>query len=92
MSETFRALLHRAAEAEGLPHPELVSGAGHDAMIMASRMPAAMLFVRSPNALSHHPDELVLAEDVADALRLSVRLLHLLSETTLSATTSGRAQ
>ncbi|GGM08050.1 allantoate amidohydrolase [Deinococcus aerophilus] len=80
MSDTLRALLHRAAEAEGLPHPELVSGAGHDAMILAAHMPAAMLFVRSPNALSHHPDELVLPEDVADALRLSVRFLHLLAE------------
>lgn len=80
MSESFKALLHRAATHEGLPHPELVSGAGHDAMIMASRMPSAMLFVRSPNALSHHPDELVLVEDVADALRLSVRFLHLLAD------------
>ncbi|GGL78677.1 Zn-dependent hydrolase [Deinococcus aerolatus] len=80
MSDSFKALLHRAAEAEGLPHPELVSGAGHDAMILAAHMPSAMLFVRSPNALSHHPDELVLPEDVADALRLSVRFLHLLAE------------
>ncbi len=80
MSDAFKALLHRAAQAEGLPHPELVSGAGHDAMIMAAHMPSAMLFVRSPNALSHHPDELVLVEDVADALRLSVRFLHLLAE------------
>ncbi|TSA87508.1 allantoate amidohydrolase [Deinococcus detaillensis] len=80
MSGDFKALLHRAAEAEGLPHPELVSGAGHDAMIMAAHMPSAMLFVRSPNALSHHPDELVLPEDVTDALRVSVRFLHLLAE------------
>ncbi|CAM3850667.1 allantoate amidohydrolase [Deinococcus frigens] len=80
MSDAFKALLHRAAEAEGLPHPELVSGAGHDAMIMAAHMPSAMLFVRSPNALSHHPDELVLVEDVTDALRLSVRFLHLLAD------------
>ena len=33
------------------------SGAGHDAMIMAGRMPTAMLFLRSPGGLSHHPDE-----------------------------------
>lgn len=80
MSSDLKALLHRAAETEGLPHPELVSGAGHDAMIMAAHMPSAMLFVRSPNALSHHPDELVLPEDVTDALRVSVRFLHLLAE------------
>jgi allantoate deiminase len=31
-------------------------------------MPAAMLFLRSPGGISHHPDEAVLAEDVAAAL------------------------
>ena len=46
----------------------MISGAGHDAMIMARRMPAAMLFVRSPGGISHHPDETVLPEDVAAAL------------------------
>ncbi|UQN09857.1 allantoate amidohydrolase [Deinococcus sp. QL22] len=75
----FRALLHQAASDVGLPHPELVSGAGHDAMVMAARMPSAMLFVRSPGGLSHHPDEAVLAEDVTDALALGERFLHLLA-------------
>ena len=46
----------------------LTSGAGHDAMIMAQAMPAAMLFVRSPGGVSHHPDEALLVEDVAAAL------------------------
>ena len=38
----------------------MTSGAGHDAMIVAARMPAAMLFLRSPGGISHHPDESVL--------------------------------
>jgi allantoate deiminase len=37
-------------------------------MIMASVMPAAMLFLRSPGGLSHHPDETVMEGDVAAAL------------------------
>ena len=49
--------------------PRMPSGAGHDAMIMARRMPAAMLFLRSPGGISHHPDETVLVEDVDAALR-----------------------
>ena len=51
-------------------HPvhHMASGAGHDAMIMAARMPAAMLFLRSPAGISHHPDETVLEDDVAAAL------------------------
>ncbi|RJF75321.1 allantoate amidohydrolase [Deinococcus cavernae] len=79
MSGPFKELLHRAADELNLPHPELVSGAGHDAQIMATRMPAGMLFVRSPNALSHHPDEMVNAQDVSDALRVGLRFLELLA-------------
>ncbi|MFL5929357.1 MAG: M20/M25/M40 family metallo-hydrolase [Gaiellaceae bacterium] len=54
-----------------VPHaPEVVSGAGHDAMILAAMgVPSAMLFVRSLNGgISHHPDELSSAEDIALAV------------------------
>jgi allantoate deiminase len=52
----------------GYPEHRMHSGAGHDAMVMAERMPAAMLFLRSPGGISHHPDEAVLEADVAAAL------------------------
>jgi len=50
--------------------PELVSGAGHDAMVLAAAgVPTAMLFVRSLNGgISHHPDELSSADDIALAV------------------------
>jgi allantoate deiminase len=48
----------------------LPSGAGHDAMVMSGLCPTAMLFVRSPRGLSHHPDEAVLPGDVIAALRV----------------------
>jgi len=50
--------------------PELVSGAGHDAMILATAgVPTAMLFVRSLNGgVSHHPDELSNEEDIDRAV------------------------
>jgi N-carbamoyl-L-amino-acid hydrolase len=59
---------------------EVVSGAGHDAGIMAAAgVPTGMLFVRSRNGgVSHSPDELSSAEDIAlgiDALtRAAVRI------------------
>ena len=56
-----------AAVREVLPGaPELVSGAGHDAMVLGSAgVPTAMLFVRSLNGgVSHSPDELTSAEDI----------------------------
>jgi len=58
----------------GLHH--MVSGAGHDAMILAPLLPAAMLFLRSPGGVSHHPDETVLAGDVAAALEAGVRFVQ----------------
>jgi acetylornithine deacetylase/succinyl-diaminopimelate desuccinylase-like protein len=33
------------------------SGAGHDAMVLAKHVPAAMLFVPSRAGVSHSPDE-----------------------------------
>jgi allantoate deiminase len=50
--------------------PELISGAGHDAMVLAAAgVPTAMLFVRSLNGgVSHHPDELSSEEDIAVAV------------------------
>jgi allantoate deiminase len=61
-------ILANCVESAGLPVHRMVSGAGHDAMIMAARMPIAMLFVRSPGGVSHHSDESVRVEDVAAGL------------------------
>jgi allantoate deiminase len=60
------------------PH-RLVSGAGHDAGVMATVAPMAMLFLRSPGGVSHHPDERVLPEDVAVGLKVLIHYLDLLA-------------
>ena len=69
-------LVEEAVESAGFPVHRMVSGAGHDAMILARKVPAAMLFVRSPGGISHHPDESVLAEDVDAALAVGVEVLR----------------
>jgi acetylornithine deacetylase/succinyl-diaminopimelate desuccinylase-like protein len=63
--------------------PELVSGAGHDAMVLAAAgVPAAMLFVRSLNGgISHSPEELSSAEDIALAVDALTETLGRLSAT-----------
>jgi allantoate deiminase len=76
MSPAMTAGLERAVERSGLPVHRMPSGAGHDAMIVASRMPAAMLFLRSPGGISHHPDESVLEGDVAAALEAGGRFFE----------------
>jgi allantoate deiminase len=77
------ALKHSVSHS-AYPVQQMISGAGHDAMIMASRMPAAMLFLRSPGGVSHHPDETVRPEDVAAALTTGKAFLEKLQESALS--------
>jgi N-carbamoyl-L-amino-acid hydrolase len=56
--------------------PELVCFAGHDAGILAPRVPAGMVFVRNATGISHSPDEHVELDDAAvaaEALRTALR-------------------
>ena len=79
MDASLVATLERAVRRADVPVHHLSSGAGHDAMIVAARMPAAMIFLRTPGGISHHPDESVLEEDVAMALAVGRHLLDELS-------------
>jgi allantoate deiminase len=69
MDEQLTSLLSDAVEASGFPARRMPSGAGHDAMVMATRIPSAMLFLRSPGGVSHHPAETVLEDDVEAAIK-----------------------
>ncbi|WP_349781288.1 allantoate amidohydrolase [Xanthomonas arboricola] len=60
--------LQHAVAAQGIAPRQLVSGAGHDAMVMAALCPTAMLFVRCAGGISHHPDEHVAPADAELAL------------------------
>jgi allantoate deiminase len=75
MDKRLTACLADAIEATGLPMKTMISGAGHDAMVMAARTPAAMLFLRSPGGISHHAAESVLEEDVEASLRVGREFL-----------------
>ena len=68
--------VEKAVESAGYPVHRIVSGAGHDAMTLAQKVPASMLFLRSPGGISHHPDERVLAEDIDAALAVGERFLQ----------------
>ncbi len=49
--------LAAALAARGIDAPSLPTGAGHDAGVLADRLPTAMLFVRNPTGVSHSPAE-----------------------------------
>lgn len=63
-------LLDAATEEAGHRPFRLVSGAGHDAMIMAALCPTAMLFLRCRGGVSHNPAEHVEPADAAAALEV----------------------
>jgi allantoate deiminase len=63
------------------PH-RMVSGAGHDAMILAEKVPSAMIFLRTPGGTSHSPEENVKPEDVEKAIEAGLHLLDVLDSST----------
>ncbi len=63
-------MLDAATAAAGQPVRRLVSGAGHDAMVMSALCPAAMLFIRCRGGISHNPAEHVDAADAEAALQV----------------------
>lgn len=67
--------VEQAAQALGYSYTKMISGAGHDAQIMASRWPASMIFVPSQGAISHNIKEYTLPEHVEAGANV---LLHAL--------------
>lgn len=54
----------------GGSYMRLPSGAGHDAMHWAGRVPTGMLFIPCRDGVSHNPEEYAAPEDIAAAARL----------------------
>ncbi len=57
------AAVAEGAEAHGLDHMEIVSGAGHDAVFMAGIAPTGMIFVPCEDGISHNEIENATPED-----------------------------
>ena len=64
LDEMVVAALEEAAEASGEPYMAMHSGAAHDTMSIADRVPSAMVFVPCKDGISHSPEE---EADPADA-------------------------
>jgi hydantoinase/carbamoylase family amidase len=57
MDDRIVDALDEAAGATGEPHMRMISGAAHDTMCVADRVPTAMVFVPCRDGLSHTPVE-----------------------------------
>ncbi|HVY35123.1 MAG TPA: M20/M25/M40 family metallo-hydrolase, partial [Caulobacteraceae bacterium] len=63
-------LMADAVAGQGVQPLEILSGAGHDAAVMAKLAPAVMLFIRCEGGISHNPLESVADDDVDVAIRV----------------------
>src|SRR6266542_4802710 len=79
MHPEVRALLARAAQDCGVQATEMVSGAGHDAQILAARCKVGMLFVPSIGGRSHCPEEATNPEHLRLGTEVLARSLELLA-------------
>jgi len=79
MHPEVRALLARAAQESGVEAAEMVSGAGHDAQILAARCKVGMLFVPSIGGRSHCPEEATSPEHLALGTTVLAKALELLA-------------
>lgn len=75
LDESLYQVLAQRADAAGLPWRPMVSGAGHDAMILSSIWPCAMIFVPSLGGLTHCPQELADPNHLALATDLLLNTL-----------------
>jgi acetylornithine deacetylase/succinyl-diaminopimelate desuccinylase-like protein len=82
MDDEVRTVLRSELERRGLPAPELLSGAGHDAGVLAAAgVRCGMLFVRSgAGGVSHSPDEHSDPADIELAVEVLAAALSRLAE------------
>jgi allantoate deiminase len=79
MDTFLTAEIEQAIIKTGCNPYRMISGAGHDAMIMAEKVPSAMVFLRTPAGISHDPAESVAVEDVEKAIECGLHLLDQLA-------------
>jgi N-carbamoyl-L-amino-acid hydrolase len=68
-------LLEEECRTLGCSSMRMTSGAGHDAQILAGACDAGLIFIQSPDGISHSPAERVVWEDLEKGANLLLRAL-----------------
>jgi N-carbamoyl-L-amino-acid hydrolase len=79
VSPRLLALLERECRSLGYRSMKITSGAGHDAQILAGASDVGMIFIPSPDGISHAPGERVNWDDLEKGANLLLRALLRLS-------------
>jgi len=78
LDATIVAALENAVLGTGEPYMRMHSGAAHDTMCVAERVPSAMVFVPCVDGISHHPDEDASPADAALAAEIILNAIQAL--------------
>ena len=73
--ERLLGILEGECGSLGVPFLRVRSGAGHDAQVLASACDSGMIFVPSPDGISHSPEESVRWEDLEKGANVLLRAL-----------------
>lgn len=76
MKEEAKEMLEKSAAEAGVSTMRILSGAGHDAMIMGSITDVAMVFVPSKDGRSHVPEEWTDYEDLQKGVEVMCRTIR----------------
>ncbi len=79
MDEGIVDALEAATKATGAPYMRMHSGAAHDTMCVADRIPTAMVFVPCVEGISHHPAEDADPADAALAAEIILNAIQTLT-------------
>ena len=79
MKPEIQELLEKEAAQAGISTRKMLSGAGHDAMVMGSLCDVAMIFVPSKGGRSHVPEEWTDYEDLRKGAELLCRCVRQLA-------------
>ena len=76
MDDRIVGALETATKATGEPYMRMHSGAAHDTMCVADRVPTAMVFVPCDEGISHHPAEDASPADAALAAEIILKAIR----------------
>ncbi len=80
LNNDIATVLAESCSELSISHRIMQSGAGHDAMYMAKKVPTAMLFAPSVNGISHNPEEYTDFNDIWNCARVLTHALEQLAK------------
>ncbi len=79
MDTELLKVIRKIAQQKKLPFQDIVSGAGHDAQVFASKIPANLIFVPSKDGISHSPKEFTSVKELEMGIELLTEVLYQLA-------------